>query len=91
MIWQRVLSRTNLSLDDNFFEAGGDSLKAVQLVASIKKELNLNISIVDIFESPTIQLLAQKFKSKGQIKTESPESGIERGSRRRNLRINRKR
>jgi FkbH-like protein/FkbM family methyltransferase len=91
-IWQKVLSRTNISIDDNFFEAGGDSLKAVQLVANVKQELDINISIVDVFECPTIQLLTQKFRLKtdnGKIGLNS-EPGQERGSRRRNLRISRK-
>lgn len=92
LVWQRVLSRTNLSMDDNFLEIGGNSLKAVQLIASIKKDLNINISIVDIFECPTIELLARKVNSKNDNKSFSvnSESVSERGSRRRNLRISRK-
>ena len=43
---------------DNFFEAGGTSLRAVQLIAMIKKELKQNLSIVSIFECPTARLLA---------------------------------
>jgi FkbH-like protein/FkbM family methyltransferase len=92
-IWQKVLNRTEVSLDDNFFETGGSSLKAVQLVASAKKDLNINISIVDIFECPTIKLLAQKFRPKTETINNpvTAETGAERGSRRRNLAVNRKR
>jgi FkbH-like protein/FkbM family methyltransferase len=90
LIWQRVLSRTSLSVNDNFFELGGDSLKAVQLVASVKKEMNINISIVDIFECPTVQLLAQKYSPKTDDTPSDSESVSERGSRRRNVKVNRK-
>jgi FkbH-like protein/FkbM family methyltransferase len=57
-IWKNVLGRTGIGLDDNFFEAGGTSLRAVQLIAMIKKELKQNLSIVSIFECPTARLLA---------------------------------
>ena len=47
-------------MNDNFFEAGGTSLKAVQVVAMVKKELKRNLSIVSLFEYPTVALLAAK-------------------------------
>ena len=52
-IWKRVLGRRRVGLQDNFFEVGGTSLKAVQVIAAIKKELNRSLSIVTLFECPT--------------------------------------
>ena len=46
-------------MDDNFFEIGGTSLKAVQMIALIKKNLDINLSIVKLFECPTISLLSK--------------------------------
>jgi FkbH-like protein/FkbM family methyltransferase len=59
-IWKRVLGKAVIGLNDNFFEAGGTSLKAVQVIATIKKELNLNLSIVSLFECSTVALLAAR-------------------------------
>lgn len=59
-IWQRVLGRRQIGLNDNFFEAGGTSVKAVQVIASIKKELHHTLSIVTLFECPTVALLAAR-------------------------------
>jgi acyl carrier protein len=59
-IWKKVLGRPRIGINDNFFEAGGTSLKAVQLIAAIKKELKLTLAIVSLFECPTIRLLAAK-------------------------------
>jgi len=50
-------------MNDNFFEAGGTSLRAVQVIAMIKKELKQNVSIVSLFECPTIKLLSAKLNA----------------------------
>jgi FkbH-like protein/FkbM family methyltransferase len=38
-IWKKVLGTPRIGMNDNFFEAGGTSLRAVQVIAMIKKEL----------------------------------------------------
>ncbi|HME62727.1 MAG TPA: HAD-IIIC family phosphatase, partial [Candidatus Binatia bacterium] len=59
-IWRKVLGRPQIGITDNFFEAGGTSLRAVQMIAMIKKELKQSLSIVSLFECPTVTLLAAK-------------------------------
>ncbi len=58
-IWQRVLGVDRVGIYDNFFELGGTSLNGVQLVAVLKKELNVDIPTVSIFEAPTVAALAR--------------------------------
>jgi len=62
-IWRKVLGRPRIGMNDNFFEAGGTSLRAVQVIAAIKKELNQTLSIVSLFECPTVTLLAAKLSA----------------------------
>jgi FkbH-like protein/FkbM family methyltransferase len=62
-IWRKVLGRPRIELNDNFFEAGGTSLKAVQVIATIKRELKQTLSIVSLFECPTVALLAAKIRA----------------------------
>ncbi len=57
-IWQELLDAHTISIHDNFFERGGDSLLAIRLLSFILKELTIEIRIGDIFEYPTIELLA---------------------------------
>ena len=92
LIWQKVLGKTRIGLNDNFFEIGGTSLKAVQLIALIKKEFGINLSIVKLFECPTVGLLSKKLlgDETGNISKTSEEI-VERGRRRRENRITRKR
>ena len=65
-IWKTVLGRTRINLNDNFFEVGGSSLKAVQVLATIKKRLKEDLSIVSLFEYPTIALLAAKLSANSE-------------------------
>ena len=62
-IWRKVLGRPHIGINDNFFEAGGTSLRAVQVIAMIKKELKQTLSIVSLFECPTVTLLAAKLSA----------------------------
>ena len=58
-IWEEALHLEKVSIDDNFFEIGGNSMKAFQLLAVINKELNLDLTIISFFQYPTIQQLAE--------------------------------
>jgi hypothetical protein len=62
-IWRKVLGRPQIGMHDNFFEAGGTSLRAVQVIALIKKELKQTLSVVSLFECPTVALLAAKMSA----------------------------
>jgi FkbH-like protein len=62
-IWGSVLGRSRLALHDNFFDLGGTSLKAVQVIAAIKKELGRDVSIVSLFESPSVASLAARLRA----------------------------
>jgi FkbH-like protein/FkbM family methyltransferase len=84
-IWRMVLGRPRIGINDNFFEAGGTSLRAVQVVAMVRKELKQNLSIVTLFECPTVRLLAAKLSAtpdEAQIGT-PPAGAVLRGQRRR--------
>jgi FkbH-like protein/FkbM family methyltransferase len=86
-VWKRVLGRPRIGMNDNFFEVGGTSLRAVQLIATIKKELKQDLSIVSLFECPTVALLAAKLgaPSGDADGGTTPAGAAVRGQRRRNV------
>ena len=59
-IWKKALGRSGIGFTENFFDAGGTSLKAVVVVAMIRRELKRNVSVISLFECPTIRGLAAK-------------------------------
>lgn len=56
-IWENLLGLKKISFDDNFFKLGGDSLLAIQAASLIRKRVNKEISVKNIFEFPSINLL----------------------------------
>ncbi|WP_143137266.1 non-ribosomal peptide synthetase, partial [Burkholderia ubonensis] len=62
-IFAEVLGRRPNGVDDNFFEHGGQSLKAIQMVSRIRRELKLNVAVADVFHAPTPRELAKKLVS----------------------------
>jgi acetoacetyl-CoA synthetase len=57
-IWERVLERSSIHPDDNFFDLGGDSLLAVQLFAEIARVCGRELAPVTIYCAPTIASLS---------------------------------
>jgi len=58
LIWQEVLGIESIGLHDDFFELGGDSLVAIQLMSRLRTELAPELPMSTLFESPTIAGLA---------------------------------
>ncbi|KAJ2966249.1 hypothetical protein NQ176_g10237 [Zarea fungicola] len=57
-VWCRVLGASHLSVKDNFFHVGGNSLRIVQVQAQLEKLLNRPIPIAKLFEHYSIESLA---------------------------------
>jgi amino acid adenylation domain-containing protein len=53
-IWKELLGLERIGAYDNFFELGGHSLLAMRVVSSIRKELNVELNIRDLFVYPMI-------------------------------------
>ena len=53
-IWQELLGLEQVGIFDNFFELGGHSLLAMRVVSAIRKRLNVELNIRDIFVYPVI-------------------------------------
>ncbi len=61
-IWSEILGYKNIQMSDNFFDLGGDSFKATQLVSLINKRMNTNLTLADLFIDPTISGLSKFIK-----------------------------
>jgi amino acid adenylation domain-containing protein len=57
-IWQEVLGFEKVGIDDEFFELGGDSLKALKLI-KVAEQQNIKITVADIFKYKTIAKISE--------------------------------
>lgn len=54
-----MLRRDAVGIDENFFELGGDSLLGAQLLSRVKRDLELDARLGDLFRHPTVETLAE--------------------------------
>jgi amino acid adenylation domain-containing protein len=57
-IWAEILDHKHVTAADNFFDLGGHSLKAMRLVARMRKVFQIDLPLRHLFESPTLAGLA---------------------------------
>ncbi|HYW21093.1 MAG TPA: amino acid adenylation domain-containing protein [Nodularia sp. (in: cyanobacteria)] len=75
-IWAKVLGKEQIGVHDNFFELGGHSLLATQLISRIRDTFQLDVTVRNLFEAPTIEQLAKcidtmLWAAKGTDKTQT--------------------
>jgi amino acid adenylation domain-containing protein len=61
-IWSEALGLQHVSVTENFFALGGQSLLAMQVIMRIQERFQVNLSLNSIFESPTIQALSMQIE-----------------------------
>jgi amino acid adenylation domain-containing protein len=57
-LWQGLLGKDRIGVLDNFFDLGGHSLLAAQLQSRLKQRLGCEISLVELFQHPTVAAIA---------------------------------
>ena len=61
-VWQKALHTPVGSPEDDFFEAGGDSLKAITFMLELERALGLELSLTLIMEAPTFAGLCETLR-----------------------------
>ncbi|WP_167856902.1 non-ribosomal peptide synthetase [Hymenobacter aquaticus] len=57
-VWASVLRRENISRQDNFYDLGGDSIKAVMVVSRLK-QAGYSLKVSDVLRTPVLAELAE--------------------------------
>lgn len=55
LLWKEVLNRDPIGIQDPFTSLGGDSITALILVARVRDEFGIELSLIDFFDAATIQ------------------------------------
>lgn len=58
-IWEKLLDKSNIGVQDEFFKIGGKSLLAVKMFTLIEKKLKVKMSPITLLEHPTIEALSK--------------------------------
>jgi amino acid adenylation domain-containing protein/non-ribosomal peptide synthase protein (TIGR01720 family) len=74
-IWRELFATEHIGITDSFFQLGGDSLLAVQMVSRIWNSFAVETTIEDIFEAQTIVQLSERV---GQASASSQTPGASR-------------
>lgn len=59
-IWQEILGIDKIGIKDDFFDLGGHSIRATKVLSKVNKEFDVEISIKNLFNAPTIENLASQ-------------------------------
>jgi amino acid adenylation domain-containing protein len=65
-IWSDLLGVDGIGVRDNFFDRGGHSLSAMQLVSRIRRHFDVELPLLSIFEAPTIEGIAAKIEQSSE-------------------------
>lgn len=70
-IWAEILKLDRVSIRGNFFDLGGQSLRAVALFARIQKDFGKKLPLATLFKSPTVEQLARVLSGEAEDKVEA--------------------
>ena len=73
-VWEKVLGRKNIGINDNFFLIGGDSIRSIQIIARMNNE-GYKLDMRDLFQNPTIAALAPLVEKAERKADQSPVTG----------------
>ncbi|MFP5263075.1 MAG: amino acid adenylation domain-containing protein [Blastocatellia bacterium] len=68
-VWREVLRVEKVGVNDNFFDLGGHSLLLVQVHNKLRKLINAEMSVIKLFQFPTISSLAEHLAQQEDRKT----------------------
>jgi amino acid adenylation domain-containing protein/non-ribosomal peptide synthase protein (TIGR01720 family) len=66
-IWQEILKIGDFSVHDSFFDLGGHSLMATQVVSRIRNTFEITLPLRALFEAPTVAQLAERITATSDI------------------------
>lgn len=76
-IWADKLGLERVGVHDNYFNLGGDSVKAISLLAAVNRELGCALKIPDLYEHKTVAELAQRIAQAADAPQSQTSQGAE--------------
>ena len=92
-VWREALGAEEVGIDENFFDLGGHSLLIAKVKDQLQSTLKRKVSILDLFQYPTIRFLAAYWSSEAEPPRTPRKAATQRAAsaqRRRQLRRQRR-
>jgi amino acid adenylation domain-containing protein len=64
-IWREILELERVGVHDNFFDLGGNSLSAMQIIAKVTNTFEVDLPLFTLFDTPTIAALSEQIELAG--------------------------
>ena len=65
-IWEEILDHRPVGMNDNFFALGGNSLKAIQIISCLEREMNCVLELQDVFNFSRLEDFVFKIRKSKQ-------------------------
>ena len=78
VIWAKLLELDEVGVNDNFFDLGGNSILSLKLGLLIRRELDVEITVVALFQYPTVRTMANYLSSNDTSKDKQKEMALQR-------------
>ena len=75
-VWEDVLATGGISIHDDFFNLGGDSLKGLHLISEIEKSIGCFVPMEALYTFSTIARMADAIESYSDSKTNSASTSL---------------
>jgi amino acid adenylation domain-containing protein len=80
-LWGQVLAVDGLGIHDNFFQLGGDSILAMQLISRVNAAAHVECSFLSFFATPTVAGLANSVETARRVALDLPTTPLQPVSR----------
>jgi amino acid adenylation domain-containing protein len=74
-VWAQVLDLARVGIHDDFFQVGGDSLLATQLLSRVRDVMHVDVPWLTFFETPTVAGIAKSIATVSQAELGLPTLG----------------
>lgn len=81
-VWREVLEVDQVGVEENFFDLGGHSLLMLQLQGRLKAAIERELTMMEMFEHPTIKALAEHLSAES-VETTKVQGAAERAQKQR--------
>nr|CRL66696.1 linear gramicidin synthetase subunit D [Mycolicibacterium malmesburyense] len=79
-IFGQVLGLERVGVDDSFFDLGGDSLLAMQVITAINSRLDTHLAVRTLFQTPTVRGLSQQLDEPTDVAEVVPLEVLKQGT-----------